>query len=118
VAGPTSAIFGRGALMEGRLAAIDALLALKASGITRTRKGRAWDVRIAGRPVHVSVEDTEDVLWDCEDELLEAGLLPADAPFRVVLSAGANDAVDYDVLRDLAGSLAAILGGPFGEPRK
>lgn len=118
VAGPTSAIFGRGALTEGRLADIDALLAAKASEIARTRKGCAWDVWIAGRPVHVRVENTEDVLWDCEDDLLEAGLLPDDAPFRVVLSAGVNDPVDYEVLRELAGSLAAILGGPSSEPTK
>jgi hypothetical protein len=118
VAGPTSAVFGRGALTEGRLADIDALLAAKASRVSRTRKGRVWDVQIAGRPVHVSVENTEDVLWDCEDELLEAGLLPEDAPFRVVLSAGVNDAIDYDVLRDLANDLAVILGGPSSEPTK
>jgi hypothetical protein len=58
------------------------------------------------------------VLWDCEDELLDLGFLPEDAPFRVVLSAGLNGAEDYATLRWLARGLADLLKGYPTEPEK
>ena len=118
MAGPTCAIFGRGALTESRLVDIDKLLASKSTVLVRTRKGKVWDVEIDERPVHVQIENTEDVLWDCEDELLDAGLLPEDAPFQVVLSAGLNSRVDYDMLKVLSMELAILIGGSATEPTK
>ena len=74
---------------------IDAILAKAAERTDRTRKGRVWDVWVGGRPVHVSV-----------------------SPLSVALSAGCNEPQDYDVLRRLAGDLAAALGGIAAEPEK
>lgn len=62
------------------------------------------------------MEWTEDVLWDCEDELLELGLLPEYAPFRVVLCAGCNAREDYELLRRLSGDLVSLLDGISTEP--
>lgn len=118
MAGPTTAILGVGELTENRLAGIDALLASVSSESRCTRRGRVWDLRVRQRPIHVRVEMTQDVLWDCGDDLASANLLPEDAPFRVVLSAGINDPVDYEVLRELASELSALLGAPASEPSK
>ncbi len=64
------------------------------------------------------VELTEDVLWDCEEELLGLDLLPDDAPFRVLLSAGMNEQDDYRLLRELASQIAQCVNGVSTEPEK
>jgi hypothetical protein len=76
---------------------IDALLTSVAEQINRTRKGRVWDVWIAGRPVHLSVSGS---------------------PPSVALAAGCNDAEDYALLRRLSGEIAAVLHGVATEPIK
>lgn len=96
MAGPTCEV-----LLEAddgpTLDAIDCVLAAAAEQVDRTRKGRVWNVRIGGRPVHVSV---------------------GGSPPTVTLSAGCNEAADYRVLRRLAGELAGALGGLASEPEK
>lgn len=79
------------------LDAVDAVLAAVAERIDRTRKGRVWDVWIKNRPIHVSV---------------------GGSPPSVDLSAGCNSAEDYEILRLLAGKLAATLGAVASEPVK
>ena len=76
---------------------IDAVLAAAAERIDRTRKGRVWDVWVAGRPVHVWVDGP---------------------PPAVGLAAGCNGPEDYAVLRRLTVGLAAALGGVASEPVK
>jgi hypothetical protein len=77
--------------------AIDRLLAKAAEKITRTRKGRVWDIWIRGRPVHVQVSGS---------------------PPTVELSAGCNQPEDYGVLRELSQQIAEELGGMASEPVK
>lgn len=43
---------------ESTLDTIDSVLAAVAKHMVRTRKGRVWDVRVEGRPVHVWIEDS------------------------------------------------------------
>jgi hypothetical protein len=76
---------------------IDAILTAAGEHIGRTRKGRVWDAWVAGRPVHVSV---------------------GGSPPAVTLAAGCNCPEDYDMLRRLAGEMAAALGGVASEPEK
>jgi hypothetical protein len=76
---------------------IDAFLESASDRIERTRKGRAWDLWIDGRPIHVQV---------------------VASPPAVGLSAGCNDAHDYTVLRQIAEGLAAACGGLATEPIK
>jgi hypothetical protein len=77
--------------------AVDAFLASRADRIERTRKGRAWDLWIGDRPVHVKV---------------------VTAPPSVEMAAGCNSAEDYALLRQLAHGLAASCGGLASEPTK
>jgi hypothetical protein len=76
---------------------IDAFLESTSDQIERTRKGRAWDLRIDGRSIHVQV---------------------VASPPAIELSAGCNDAKDYAVLRQVAERLAAACGGVATEPTK
>lgn len=116
--GPTCAVYARCKLTGDHLLQVDTLLSKLAGKIERTRKGRVWDVWIDDCPIHVCVEITDEVLWDCEDELLELDMLPDDAPFRVVLSAGLNGREDYDILRSLALQLVPLINGVPTEPEK
>lgn len=79
------------------LCEIDTILAAFSARIERTRKGRVWNVWIASRPIHVSVERS---------------------PPSVTLVAGFNGQEDYEILRKLAGEIASTLGGVASEPVK
>jgi hypothetical protein len=87
MSGLISVVYSRRKLDDETLDAIDDCLAGIATPLLRTHKGRTWDCAIHERWMHVRIEVTEDVLWDCEDELLDLGLLPEGAPFRIVFAA-------------------------------
>jgi len=76
---------------------IDGVLASVAGRIERTRKGRVWAVWIDGRPFHAAASE-------------ESGTLS--------LSAGCNEAEDYETLRSLASRFAEALGGVSTDPVK
>jgi hypothetical protein len=78
------------------LDAIDAILALSAERIDRTRKGRVWDVWIRGQPVHIHVEK----------QLL------------MTLSAGCNHPEAFIILREIASRIVDAVGGIYSEPDK
>lgn len=73
---------------------LDAILARRANRLERTRKGRVWDVWVKGRPIHVSAHRAESELH---------------------LIAGCSSCEDYEVLGELADSIATALGGIAGE---
>lgn len=79
------------------LDAIDGVLADVADRIVRTRKGRAWDIWVEGRAVHVTVRGS---------------------PPAVALAAACNGPEDHSVLKRLAGKLAEVLSGPASPPVK
>ena len=116
--GPCCAVYARCLLTDARLDRIAAYLADVSRPQVAPCGGREWSISVLGRPVTVRVERTEDVLWDCEDELLELGLLPEYAPFRVVLCAGCKSFEDYELLRRLSEDLAPILDGIVTLPSK
>ncbi len=116
--GPCCAVYARCELTEGLLDKMASYLADASRPQVRLPRGREWSIWVLGRPVSVRVERTQDVLWDCEDELLELGLLPETAPFRVVLCAGCNSHEDYELLRRLSADLAWLLDGTPTEPTK
>jgi hypothetical protein len=116
--GPCCSVYVRRPLSGEPLVELDAYLAGCAERVERTRKGRHWSAWISGRPVAVRVERTEEVLWDCEDDLLELGLLPEDAPFRVVVCAGLDSPEDRAILHRLAQGLSALLDGQATAPIK
>jgi hypothetical protein len=118
MSGPTCAIYSRRKLEPAILDSIDAALAAISSPLERTRKGRVWECWIDGRPVSVSIENSENALWDCEDDLLGLGLLADDAPFRVVLAAGCNDERDYRILNSISGEISLIVEGVVVGPTK
>jgi hypothetical protein len=95
--GPACAIELATAPDAATLDSIDAFLDRIGARIERTRKGRVWDVWIVGRPVHVAVTNSPDV---------------------VTVSAGCNSPKDYELLRRIARGLADILGGRASEPLK
>lgn len=116
--GPCCTVYARCELTDPILGKIAAYL----SDVTRPQipqpRGRSWSIWVFGRPVYLRAERTEDCLWDCEDELLDLGLLPEDAPMQVVLCAGCNSHEDYELLRRLSRDLARILDGVPTEPSK
>lgn len=79
------------------LDAIDEFLARIATHIIRTRKGRVWEIRVDGRPVHISVVDSRGA---------------------IEISAGCNAPEDYAILSRLGRGLAEMLGGKSSEPVK
>ncbi len=111
MAGPTSIVYSRRKLEPAILDAIDAALEAISAPLERTRKGRVWACWIDGRPVSVSVEAFGNGPRDYEDELLELGLLPEDAPFRVVLAARCNDEPDYCILKSISDEISRIADG-------
>jgi hypothetical protein len=116
MSGVVSAVYGRRALDDAILDEIDAVLASASESVQGTRKGRVWDCWIGGRTIHVAVEETLNVLWDCEDDLLRLGLLPDDAPFRVVLTAACNAAEDRAVVTSLARQVSMSVNGVSTPP--
>ncbi len=116
--GPCCSVYARRELTEGLLDRIASYLADASRPQVWLPQGREWFIWVFGRPVSVRVERTEVVLWDCEDELLELGLLPESAPFRVILCAGCNSYEDDELLRWVSGGLASMLDGIPTEPTK
>ena len=95
--GPTSTIQLEGA-DSATCDAVDATLAaLPDTQVERNRKGRVWQLWVRGRPVSVE-------------------LLIPDA--MVELAAGCNDPEDYKILRAIAASITAAVGGYVSEPNK
>jgi hypothetical protein len=74
---------------EATLDAIDELLTAKSDQISRTRKGRVWDVWIRERPIHVQV---------------------VNSPPAVELSAGCNSTVDRNLLQELTECISNAVG--------
>ena len=111
MSGVVSAVYGRGALDGATLDAIDGVLAGASDSLQRTRKSRVWDCQIGGRPIHVAIEETLHVLWDCEDDLLRLGLLPGDAPFRVLLAAACDAVEDRGIIASLVKQVSESING-------
>jgi hypothetical protein len=118
MAGPACSVYARRSLTEDILVEIELRLSDGADEVNGTRKGRIWDVWVANRPFHVAVRKTADVLSQCEDELLELGLLPDEVPFLIELSAGANEPEDYTFLARVSEELARIVDGIATVPVK
>lgn len=76
---------------------IDAALLTVCDRSVRTRKGRVWDVWIAGRPIHVAVTRSSSV---------------------IELAAGCNGSEDSVLLRRLAAVLATVLIAQASDPVK
>lgn len=113
--GPCCHVFARCTLTDERLDEIAAYLSKVTRPQIKQGRARRWSIWVVGRP---EVENTESVLCNCEDELLELGLLPGDAPFRIVLCAGCNAFEDKELLRRLSADLALIANGIATEPTK
>ena len=114
--GPTCAIYLLEPMDDQRLQALDRKLSELADDVARTRRGRVFDLTIDRGVFHLAVQATADVLYDCEDELLSFGLLPEDAPARIVISAPLNAPASHAILRSLSSAIVALLGGRATEP--
>ena len=79
------------------LGVVDALVDSIAERVERWGNGRDWDLWIGGRPIYVSVDTSPPV---------------------INLSAGCNDAEDYERLRRLADRMTAVCGGLATGPIK
>ncbi len=111
LSGLISIVYARRSLDDATLDSLDDILAEISAPLQRTHKGRKWDCRIDGRPIDVRIEETAQVLWDCEDELLELGLLPDEAPFRVVLAAHCRADEDRRIIDLLASRISHVVNG-------
>jgi hypothetical protein len=105
-------------LADDRLDAVAAYLGEVSRPRVRLSRARSWAIWILGRPICIHVERTEEVLADCEETMLGLGLLPEEAPCRIVLCAGCNAPEDRELLRRLGRGLAERLGGVATEPVK
>ncbi len=113
---PTRAAYFFRPIDDEMLETLDRLLSEHADDIVRTRRGRVFDVLIDKMIFHVALEETASVLHDCEDQLLEFGLLPEDVPCRVVISSPTGAPAGYAILRSLSSSIVGVLGGRTSEP--
>lgn len=68
-----------------------------ADEVVQSRRGRLWEVWIEGRPIVVQVEDE---------------------PTSLGLAAGCNQPQDWQILEQLASSLAVTAGGQASKPKK
>jgi hypothetical protein len=131
--GPSITVYARGPLTDSKLNEIAnrlAELTLPQLQLTRGCEWSLWSFEgpvsnnaerpcwIRERPIFLHLRRTEDVLWDCEDELLDLGLLPKEVPSHFYLYAGCNSPDDYDLLRELGMVLANLVDGIATEPLK
>ena len=104
-------VYSQAPLAEIDLVEIDLALADQAERLTRTRKGRVWQYSRGGVVLDVRVQDLDQVLWDCEDELLSLGLLPEPGRYRVLFVSGLCRAdADREIDR-LCAAVASAVGG-------
>src|SRR5262245_11000067 len=111
MSGVVTAVYGRRALNNAILDTIDEVLAGSSDSLQQTRNGGVWDCIIGDRVIHVAVEETLNVLWDCEDDLLRLGLLPDEVPFRVVIAAPCHAAEDHAIIASLARQISKSVNG-------
>ena len=122
--GPTAAVFLKSEASGDVLDELDDELRSIATRIEPTRKGRAWTVWIKAdcvpgdRPFDVHVWDTNDRLWDCQEDLEELGLEPSEVPAYIAIAAGCNEQVDWNVMESLLASIARRFGGVATSPEK
>ena len=91
--GPACEVLLPFAATDALLTRIDDLLADFGQQLERTRKGRVWDLRVDGRPIHVSIN--------------------ADV---VTLSCGLKSAEDRAVLKRVSTAVAAACDGIVSDP--
>ena len=63
------------------------------------------------RSFDVKVENTAEVLYDCEEFLVNSNLLPEDVPKRIIVNASWSDQVDFDITNNLCETFKKELGG-------
>jgi hypothetical protein len=118
LSGLVTAVYGRRALEGATLDALDQVLAASTGSLQRTRRGRVWDCTVNGRPIHVAVEETANVLRDCEEELLSLGLLPGDVPLRVLITTPCRAPEDRTALDSLIPQIVTIVNGVSVGPER
>ena len=111
-------VFKRGPLSDSHFAEIDDLLAKHADELVRTRKGRVWRYSRRQVFIDVQIEPLNDVLWDCEDDVQEAGLLPEADDTRVQLTAPGRTDEAFREIEQLLGLIANTVDGVAFGPRR
>ena len=111
-------IFSLGSIDETDLAKIDLVLAERPTELQRTRKGRDWHYRRGEVRLDVRVEELADVLFDCEEDLLELELLPEPEQERLFIWAPrCGDAEDAEIGELLRRITDAVGGRSTGSRR-
>ena len=111
-------VFSRRRDLADLLQDLDSFLAERASKLERTRRGRVWSMWTQdGHPLHVDVRDTEHIIMEIEDDLLQARLLPENAPYTVSISAGCGGQITRNHVRQLADAIAQLSDGMATEPQ-
>ncbi len=122
--GPVASVYLRTELGESVLLGTDSLLRSVASKIETTRKGRCFHLWIdaesgdRGRPFCLEIWETQERLYDCQEDLHELGLSSSDVPTYIAISAGCNQPQDWQILRYLVELVAVKLNGIATEPVK
>jgi hypothetical protein len=105
-------IFSRRRDIEALLQEMDAYLTSVSEAVQRTRKGRVWRLTTrVGPTFNVHVRETAEILGEIEDELLEADLLPDDAPYTVGVSSELAREIDLEAMQALAQPLTRLVDG-------
>lgn len=111
-------VFSRRPFDADMATAIDRVLRSLAQDLQSTRKGRVWSCRAGDCGIGVSIEDLDQVLCHCEDELLEHELLPEPGMIRVFFFADLNLPQAAAEIDRLSYAVAeAIDGATFGSRR-
>jgi hypothetical protein len=101
---------------------VEGILTALSTSIERTRKRREWALWIAvegvrdDRPFHVHVWNTEERLWECEDDLEALGVGASELPTCIEISAGCNRREDREALARVLDAIAGPLGGVATNP--
>lgn len=103
-------VFSKTPLKERDLAAVNQILSQHTVGLNRSRKGRHWTCSIRNVVLTIDVEAVDDILFDCEDDLLDCGLLPEPGICCISLVAPA-DVEAHREINDLCFALAKEIDG-------
>ncbi|HAH48530.1 hypothetical protein [Gimesia sp.] len=103
-----SRVFLKRALGDSEVATVERILNDQEGDVSGSTEDRHWELTKNQLIITVDVQPTENVVFECHEELQELGLQAADVPEVIIVEGLAECS---DVCRLIADRLAADLGG-------
>ena len=114
----TGTIYFDKPVSDRELEAVHEVLAETAEELHRSRGGTHWQYQRSPIFILIWVQDVDEWLFDCEEDLEALGLLPEDGMTRIFMNAGPCGEEQWDEVDRLLNGIAGAIGGHMAGPQR